>query len=167
MTEENNQQLITTCASPPSSPTKRISGGLVNGLTVEQVKEMIGLLKGGKYIKQVKRGDQVFDKSLYKPVGSNKHGQVDVKPVLGTSTKVLVHHLYWRYQNDFALVPSDPRIHISHLDAEPEVMNLVAESRDMNESRKYCHKFKWYLQLPGEDRLRCPHWENPCTGPLE
>jgi hypothetical protein len=47
---------------------------------------------------------------------------------------------------------------LSHLDAKPEYIRCVQESRNNNESRKYCHLNKWYKVKKGEDRPRCPHW---------
>lgn len=78
--------------------------------------------------------------------------------------KVLVHHLVWRHRTG-ALV--DPLSHISHIDADKRYVECVQESREMNESRKFCHLFGWYATLTGEETPRCPHRERPCTGPLD
>lgn len=67
--------------------------------------------------------------------------------------RVLVHQLVWRHQNGYALV--DDTQDISHLDAEHGYVNCTQESRVMNESRNYCHRFGWYKTKPGEDRPRC------------
>jgi hypothetical protein len=95
--------------------------------------------------------------------GYPKYPQVDITRFnVGVEGKVLVHHLYFRYVYEELI---DQTLHISHLDSDPRVVECVQESKDMNESRKYCHLFSWYKALDGEDRPRCPHWENPCSGP--
>lgn len=123
---------------------------------------MVNEMRRKGKIASVQRGNRKFEKSLYVTTGENKHGQVDLGPI-GLKKKALVHLIFWRFQNDFKQIPE--KEHISHVDAEPEVLHLVSESPQMNESRKYCHLFKWYKTLPGEPRPRCPHWECPCTGP--
>jgi hypothetical protein len=85
---------------------------------------------------------------------------------IGPGVKVCVHHIWWRYIHRGYLIPSESEgLSISHRDADIRVLNLVLETRDENESRKYCHKYNWYVRREGEDRARCPHWERPCTGP--
>jgi hypothetical protein len=161
------------CEKPPEATTepspaaakkrKRAAAGeTVNALGDEQIEAMIQTMRQKGKLVPVRRGDRCFEKSMYKTTGPNKHGQVDLAPV-GRRGKALVHHIYWRYKNGYRPLPDD--LPISHLDAEPEVLHLTAESVQMNESRKYCHLFKWYKAKPGEDHPRCPHREEPCTGP--
>jgi len=135
------------------------SGQAVNLLSSDQIDKMIERMRNKGKLVDTGRG---LEKSRYVVTGPRKHGQVDCRYV-GLAKKVLVHQLYWRYKNNYA--PINPELHISHCDKEPEVLNLVAESSMMNESRKYCHLFNWYKPLPNEDWARCPHWEHLCTGP--
>jgi hypothetical protein len=96
--------------------------------------------------------------------GGYKYPQIDItKWWGGRKGKVLVHAVWWRYLNRYQKI--DPNMELSHLDANPKYIETVLETVEMNESRKFCHYFKWYLKIPGEDRPRCPHWENPCNGP--
>lgn len=148
---------------------KSLKGEKANQLSKEQIENLVTNMIKSKYITMVQREDKQgrivnYYKSLYKTTGEGKHGQVDTKNV-GGSGKVLVHHIFWRYLNGYQRIPIDDNMHISHLDAEPEVQNLVLESKDMNESRKYCHMFGWYQKRSNEPTPRCPHWEHPCTGP--
>jgi len=98
--------------------------------------------------------------------GDFKYPQIDLTrfqiPGVKTKQKVLVHHLFWCYKFEEYI---DANLHISHLDKECRYVECVQESKDLNESRKYCHKFGWYKKKEDEDRPRCPHWEQPCTGP--
>jgi hypothetical protein len=84
-------------------------------------------------------------RKLYKNLdaweGSEKSGQI----------KVLRHLVVWRYMFKGALLPKN--LDISHCDHDHTILNLVAESRDLNESRKYCHLFRW----------TCPHEYHKCT----
>jgi hypothetical protein len=76
--------------------------------------------------------------------------------------KVLRHLVVWRYLNDYALIPD--KLQISHCDHDPMILNLVAESRDLNESRKYCHKYKWYMETDSSNTILCPHRSyHPCS----
>lgn len=103
--------------------------------------------------------------------GEYKYPQVSITKWCGEKKpKVLVHAVWWRYINDFKKI--DPDLELSHLDVNPRYIDTVQETAEMNESRKYCHLFKWYTQLPNDDfplfyeeSPRCPHKENPCTGP--
>lgn len=102
--------------------------------------------------------------------GSYKYAQMDCSRFTrhrGIKVcKILVHVLWWRYINGGRKVPLDlDNCELSHLDSNPRYITTILESHDLNESRKYCHKFKWYRTLPGEERPRCPHREYPCTGP--
>ena len=84
----------------------------------------------------------------------------------GRVGKVLMHQLFWRYQNGGSLV--DPTMHVSHLDADKRYIDAVLEPVELNESRKYCHLFGWYAPLAGEESPRCPHRGMPaCRGPLD
>lgn len=81
-------------------------------------------------------------------------GKLDFDPWANTKrgqVKVLRHLVVWRYLNGGALLPDD--LQISHVDADHTVLNLVAESRTLNESRKYCHLYRW----------NCPHSYYECT----
>ena len=94
-----------------------------------------------------------------KPVGENKHPQVTIPahvrsrlsvPVATSQCKQLVHLVYWRKVNHYAKVPDI--LHLSHRSANEYNVLCVAESRDLNESRKACHIFAW----------QCPHTYAPC-----
>ena len=152
---------------------KRKRGVLANSLSeeilvkiVQYLKENINPSSGEPFLTTVKRKSGKFyrcNMSCIKDAkGNDKWPQKDLTR-FGFRHKVLVHHIWWRYENSFAPIPDG--LDISHLDADHQVLRLVAESRDVNESRKYCHLFKWYKPLPGEPRPRCPHWNNPCSGP--
>lgn len=146
----------------PVKKQKLEAGDRANRFTPQQIQSSINSMRQKGKLITVQRNGVLYEKSLYVTTGPNKHGQVDCGSV-GIEGKVLVHHIYWRYKNEYKSLPKD--LPISHLDAEPEVLNLLAESVQMNESRKYCHLFGWYKAQPDEDRPRCPHWENPCAGP--
>jgi hypothetical protein len=68
-----------------------------------------------------------------------------------SQVKLLRHLVVWRYMNKGALVPEE--LHISHADHDHTVLNLIAESKNLNESRKYCHMYQW----------ACPHVYHKCT----
>jgi hypothetical protein len=145
---------------------------IVNSYSHKQVRAVAKHLvsdtysRGGKkisYLQESSRGFLCTLKRTKDKRGKDKYAQVDTKKFTDNAKKVLVHHLWWRYKNDYQLI--DPDQTISHRDADNRVLNLVQESYEMNESRKYCHLFKWYKPLPGEDKARCPHLETPCTGP--
>lgn len=74
-----------------------------------------------------------------------------------------MHALWYRLENQYAVIPYG--LELSHLDVDKKYIDCVLESTEMNNSRKYCHLFAWYKTKEGEDRPRCPHWENPCRGP--
>jgi hypothetical protein len=96
--------------------------------------------------------------------GGYKYPQIDISRWTGRSGKVLVHAVWWRFVNNYKLI--DPNLELSHLDANPKYIDTVLESAEMNESRKSCHLFKWYLKTDENYRPLCPHRMNhPCTGP--
>lgn len=141
-------------------------GADVNRLSQEECKEIVDNLKKKKSLRKVKRGNRTFYQCTLAPTGKNKHAQKSLpKPIaarhVGISKKQLVHLIFYRAETGKLI---EPGFEISHCDQDQTVLHLVAESHDMNESRKYCHKFGWYKVLPGEDKPRCPHWEHPCTG---
>ena len=124
-----------------------------------------------KVIKSMKKKRHIIKKDGYWNCvpGPNKKGgyaQVDItnycKEGSGVTKKVLVHHIYWRYKNDYQKIASGKEI--SHLHADNTVLDLVEESWELNQSRKWCHFFKWYKPLDGETTPRCPHKECPCKG---
>lgn len=105
-----------------------------------------------------------FYKCTLKPNKEGGYAQVDVTSYCkesGVTGKQLVHLIYWRFINDGAQIREG--FEISHLCKDNTVLNVLEESWEMNQSRIYCHYFGWYKTLPGEDRPRCPHWENQCT----
>lgn len=146
----------------------------VNSLTFEQLERIIeymksSLVKGkpmvyeesGKWFCSLKTTKKQDGSPKYPQVALNvRHFEDDAS--IHSLGKQLVHLLWWRWENRGVLIDEDR--HISHLDARPGCLSVVQESREMNESRKYCHLFEWYKRKTGEDRPRCPHWENPCTG---
>eukprot|EP00300_Choanocystis_sp_HF-7_P007860 c15551_g1_i1.p1 GENE.c15551_g1_i1~~c15551_g1_i1.p1 ORF type:complete len:132 (+),score=17.81 c15551_g1_i1:105-500(+) len=73
--------------------------------------------------------------------------------------KVLGHQVLWRYYHDFALIPPDTQVsHLCGRSVCGSAQCLVAENRDLNESRKGCHKGLWTLDW-------CPHASlgTPCV----
>jgi hypothetical protein len=70
--------------------------------------------------------------------------------------KLSRHRVYWRYQNHGALIPRN--LQISHTDRDHNLLILCAESKNLNESRKYCHLYGW----TGTNGL-CPHRYFPCS----
>lgn len=149
---------------------KKAKGILVNTISEEKLTEIITFMKtksfnGKKYIEKKERGWVCNLVPTKKKNGDPKYPQFDISRFgFPKGTKVLVHHLFWRFQNN-SLVDESATMHISHLDADPIYIECTQETVDMNESRKYCHLFGWYKTKEGEDRPRCPHWEVPCTGP--
>ena len=76
--------------------------------------------------------------------------------------KVLRHLVVWRFYNQGAYIPKD--LDISHCDVNSSILNLVAESKTLNESRKYCHKLGWHTMLDSNGEILCPHrYYHPCT----
>lgn len=139
-----------------------VIGMNVNDLTMTQITETVERLRRAGYIKTNDRG-QEYTTSV--PTKANGHPQATVS---GTGKKFLIHQIYYRYINNGALVSQDPMVHISHVDADQRVLSLVEESRDMNESRKYCHMFHWYRITDAFGVIMCPHRESSkCTGPNE
>lgn len=154
------------------TPRKQDRGVAVNLLTFDQLKEVVVYMRTNinpkskqAYIIPTPRGEKCTLAPTKSKKGSDKHPQFDLTRFNFSEVKgkQLVHLIYWRFLNNGASI--DPELHISHLDADQQVLRLIQESRDMNESRKYCHLFGWYKLRPGESRPRCPHWETPCTGP--
>jgi len=94
---------------------------------------------------------------------SLKYPQIDCNKWQPGAGKQLVHAVWWRYRHDGKPIPDN--CDLSHTDADPRYIRTVAEPRNLNESRKYCHAYAWYVARPGEDRPRCPHRRHPCTGP--
>jgi hypothetical protein len=102
------------------------------------------------------------------PPGENKHPQVTV-PVdcrkncldvdywydVSGQVKIQRHLVVWRYYNDCQLIPTD--LDVSHCDHDSTILNLVAETPHLNESRKACHKFGWYKKTDGYGTILCPH----------
>jgi hypothetical protein len=150
---------------------------LVNQLSAAQIDEawffLLGNTFGGEpYISEGNRGYKCNLVFTIDRAGNPKYPQFDLSRFgwPGIKFKVLVHHLYWRFENAHAVIPVG--VQISHLDQNKKYIHGVAETPAMNESRKYCHLFRWFdiQQLPGggfEDNPRCPHWEAPCTGPFK
>ena len=162
-TEKVNKRKAESVKSP--------RGEGVNSLSEEKLEEIINFLKKSKLssgefkVTKTERPEGYWRCNLActkDAKGNPKYPQVDLK-ALGIEKKQLIHLIWWRWENNGALI--DPDLHISHCDADHKVLHLVQESRDLNESRKYCHLFGWYKTKPGEERPRCPHWEHPCTGP--
>lgn len=143
----------------PRSPR----GEAVNGLTYQQLESVIKQMRVKGTIVSTPRGEKCTLACTKDAKGNPKHAQVSMEQFnCGITKKQLVHLIYWRYVNNGAII--DPELHISHLDADQQMLNLIQETREMNESRKYCHLLGWYKKKPNESRRRCPHWENPCTG---
>jgi hypothetical protein len=158
---------------PKPKKQKKIKGDLVNTLSAAEIIRIINWMKSNKfkgsfYIEKKARGWACNLKPTKGKDGKDKYPQMDITRFnLKVTGKLLVHHMFWRYQNNGALINLDPQMHISHIDKDKSYIESVQESVDMNESRKYCHLFGWYKVKPGDERARCPHWENPCTGPAD
>jgi hypothetical protein len=67
--------------------------------------------------------------------------------------KESAHMVWWRHTFRGARIPKG--LQLSHFHADPHVLETVAETWDLNESRKFCHMF-WVFG--GE----CPHVYCPC-----
>jgi len=145
----------------PRSPR----GETVNKLSVEQLNTIVFSLQKRKFIIETSHGPKCTYACTKKADGTQKYPQVDLNQFHfpGITGKQLVHLIYWRWCNNGELL--DLSMDISHIDADSTILALVQEAHEMNESRKYCHLFGWYKTKPGEQRPRCPHWENPCNGP--
>jgi len=151
---------------PKPKKQKKIKGSLVNHqLSTEEITQIITWMKKTKiqgkkcnYIEEKDRGWMCNLAATTTKSGDPKYPQVDItKFHFAVTGKVLVHHLFWRFQNNGALMDLAPDMHISHLDKDKKYIECVQESKDMNESRKYCHLFSWYKVKAGEGRARCPH----------
>lgn len=155
---------------------KRERGTSVNMLEPTAINAIISKMYTKKKLVDVKRifkgTVRTFPKcTLARTVtakGNPKYSQTSITKFLPATPdrkqeKALVHLIYWRFTNGYKLIPTD--LEISHCDADNSVLNLTAESKAMNESRKACHFFGWYKPMEGESRPRCPHRECPCTGP--
>jgi hypothetical protein len=156
----------------------RARGAAVNSMSKLQINSIIDrmcstTLPGGKRMLSTidRNGTQYYYCNLAftkDKKGNIKYQQVDISSMPGWKSdnwpqKALVHHIVWRYTHDYDFIAPDQ--HISHRDADKQVQNLTQESVEENESRKWCHYFGWYQCAPNEKYPRCPHWEEPCTGP--
>lgn len=143
----------------------------VDKLTLTQLSLIVAELKRSRKVTPVTRGDAVYYRCQLAPTkdakGNPKHPQCTITRFAplpdNRQHKALVHLIWWRWEHGGAQIPED--LHISHLDADQQVLHLTAERREVNESRKWCHHFGWFRTMPGEDAPRCPHKEQPCTGP--
>jgi hypothetical protein len=147
----------------------------VNSLSTTELAEVFSFLKEKSfrrgdlrlpYVELTKHGWKCNLLPTRMPNGDPKYPQIDLsrfstswKKSLG---KQLVHLIWWRATNGAALI--QPGTHISHRHEDPSILSLVQESKEMNESRKYCHRFQWYKHQVNDDRPRCPHWDSPCEG---
>lgn len=152
--------------------TKRPRAEGINSLTNQQVVEICQHLMRSTftrnkervpYLSRTERGWRCNLAATKDSNGEPKYPMFSINRWL-KGQRVLVHLLWWRYENLGKLV--DPDQTISHLDVDRTILRLVQEPRELNESRKYCHLYKWYRPLPGEIQSRCPHKQNPCTGPF-
>jgi hypothetical protein len=84
------------------------------------------------------------------------------------SRKQLVHQMYFRLHTGTRI---DPRLDLSHIDANPQVLECVQEQHETNEDRKGCHSHGTYvhhdphrgwMEIKGST---CPH-DPKCQGPL-
>lgn len=138
----------------------------VNSMTRPAIEGTIETLLSKGRIYEVQRDGCLFYKCGLATTGVNKHAQVTIPQEFrrpNDPQKVLVHLLWWRYMNDFNIIPEG--MHVSHLDADQQILHLTIESPALNESRKHCHLNGWYKVDPLRNTPRCPHWECCCTGP--
>lgn len=148
----------------------------VNAMTPEQIDAICTFMittdipkKGLRYVYQGNRGWKCNLSPTRKPNGGYKYPQIDCNRWVPGAGKQLVHAIWWRYQNSgntTTTTTTTVGLELSHIDSNPKYIECRAETHEYNESRKYCHLFGWYKVLPGEDAVRCPHWEHFCTGPL-
>lgn len=133
-----------------------------NQMKPDEVKSVVKSMKAKGHL--VRKGK--YYKCLLVPNKKSGYAQVDVtkycKDGSKVSKKVLVHHIWWRYKNGYNKISK--KHEISHLHVDNTILDLVEESWEMNQSRKWCHHFGWYAVLEGEDAPRCPHKECPCKG---
>jgi hypothetical protein len=69
--------------------------------------------------------------------------------------KLLAHHALWKQAHPNEIL--EEHLFLSHLCGQSKcglATHILKEERDMNESRKFCHKGTWTND-------RCPH-EPPC-----
>jgi len=173
MADKKRKATTQAAGNKEQNKKKKIKGHLVNDLSAKEVNQIVSWMKTNKipkkgchYLEERERGWICNLVSTTTKKGEPKYPQIDISRFnFAVTGKVLVHHIFWRNNNNGALVDLDPNMHISHIDKDKKYVNCVQETKDMNESRKFCHLFKWYKKKPGEERSRCPHWESPCTGP--
>lgn len=146
---------------------KQKRGEKINQMTQSEIKAVVESLLKRKYIYQDKK--TLLWVCTMVPNKNEGYAQTDVTGACKNGSqvtgKVLVHHLWFRYQNGFAKIKDN--MEISHLNKSANILNVIEESWEMNQSRKYCHLFGWYKAFPNEENPRCPHKENPCRGDLE
>jgi len=136
-------------------------GKIVNSFTFEQLEQLVNTMLSKNQLVEYQGKLKCTLAVTKNAKGNDKYAQVDTNCV-GKPGKQLVHLIVWRWINKGAII--EENLTISHIDADHKVMHLIQESKDINESRKYCHLFGWYKTKPGENRPRCPHWEISCTG---
>jgi len=131
---------------------ERSNSSVVNQLSEDQILELIKRLEGKKHLVQSGR---VIKCTL----ASAKYPQVTLQGTI----KPLVHQVYWRYKNEFALIPEGKEI--SHLSGHKNhIWPTVAEDPEVNDSRKACHSK--HQALGWAKKGKCPH-EPPCIAEEE
>lgn len=154
-----------------SKKTRRPRASVVNELTLAQLQKIVNFMKTSTYTRKGVQMHYLVPVGEYHKCtlvctkdkkGNYKYPQIDLNR-FGIPGKQLVHLIYWRWINEGEKINDE--LTISHCDADHTVLHLVQESVQFNESRKHCHLLKWWKAHPGEGRARCPHWENPCSGP--
>jgi len=148
---------------------------IVNSLSLQELEEIIFFLKNNSikrhglaypYVELTSQGWRCNLRPTRQSNGKPKYPQIDLNRFSSSWNKKLgkqlVHLIWWRAINQGLAIRPD--MAISHRHEDPSILCLVQESKEMNESRKYCHKFRWYKRLAEENQPRCPHWENPCLG---
>lgn len=92
------------------------------------------------------------------------------EPTNGKSTwipRILLHSLFWRYFNDFSLIPQG--MEVSHLSGQKHRISrdsLCVEFGYQNRSREICLRDNWHSTRPvrGDSICRCQH-EPICQSP--
>jgi hypothetical protein len=161
-------------------------GGMVNKLSPDDVRIVVDSWLASGTLKRVPRtGDgkredlppwgqdsnySIYFKTDLVPTKKNGHpqGTIGVSAIAkfspaakqyfegnNSQVKVLVHEVVWRFLNNGATLPSG--LDISHCDHDGKVLNLIAESTSLNESRKYCKQMGWYGRNDNNGTLLCPH----------
>jgi len=106
----------------------RSNSSVTNTLTPEEIERLVKRLEENGQLVDLTQG---VKKCL---LASHKYPQITLRG----NIKPLVHQVYWRYKNSFALIPEGKEI--SHLTGNRlHAWPTVAEDPEVNNDRKGCH----------------------------